>query len=341
MPSVAKPHRSARRRPLAVLLLGLAPLLTGPAAAEPALQTVAGTHVALVPPPGFAPSPRFSGFEHPDTHASILVVEMPPNAYAGVAAAFTPEVLATRGMTAAEQSRLTDLAQDNILVQATQTVGSLTVRKLLLLVAGDAVTVLVNGNVPIATEQPGDVDALLAAYRTLEIRAEAAPMALPFRLGYRGGFREHRRLAGQTVLYADTTQEADLTPTTPVFIVAPSLGNPVIADVKTAARRLFDAIDAVRGQVVTEETALMVDGLAGWEMLGAGAEASTGAPALLYQALLLDQGRYFRLVGTAPLADIETYAADFKRITRSFTRAEANAAASGAPAEPGPEPAAP
>jgi len=336
MTSTPRPRRGVPRligpllRRLALLLTTflLGPVVgSTPAAAQSTetqtdpLVAVAGTHVAMEPPPGFVVSQRFSGFEHPDTYASILVVEMPPEAYEGVSTAFTAEALATRGMEKASDGTIEALAERNLLVQAQQTVGSLTVHKMLLLVEGGPVTVLINGNLPIQTERSGDRAAMLAAYRTLEIRDTVLEMALPFALGHLGSFEEQQRLAGQTVLYAEPTEPDPGTPPPPLFIVAPSLGNPPIDDVEEAARLLFKSIDAVQGQVVTSEKALTVAGLPGWEIIGAGADARTGAPTLLYQAFLVDHGqhRYFRLIGTAPLGAEERYTAEFQKMTRGFS----------------------
>lgn len=61
------------------------------------LVAVPGTHVALAPPQGFTLARTFSGFENARGGSSITVEEMPPNAAADIAAAFSsPKGLTTR-----------------------------------------------------------------------------------------------------------------------------------------------------------------------------------------------------------------------------------------------------
>ena len=56
------------------------------AAAEPVV--VPGTTVALEPPPGFVSATSFAGFEHAASGSSIMVTELPREAYDRIAAAF-------------------------------------------------------------------------------------------------------------------------------------------------------------------------------------------------------------------------------------------------------------
>jgi hypothetical protein len=75
----------------AVVGLGLA------SSASAQLVAVPGTHVALAPPQGFTLARDFSGFENKRGGSSITVEEMPPNAAADIAAAFSsPKAVSTR-----------------------------------------------------------------------------------------------------------------------------------------------------------------------------------------------------------------------------------------------------
>ena len=85
------------RRPALSALAALALGAFAPAAlAEPV--RVPGTGVSMEPPEGFRPSEGFAGFEDPATSSSVLVVEMPPEAYAEIAPIFDSEELATESL---------------------------------------------------------------------------------------------------------------------------------------------------------------------------------------------------------------------------------------------------
>ena len=63
-----------------------------------------GSSVGLVPPAGLVASSNFSGFEDPAKGTSIVVTEMPVEAYATIAAKFNPEGLRETGIEAARTS---------------------------------------------------------------------------------------------------------------------------------------------------------------------------------------------------------------------------------------------
>lgn len=58
--------------------------------------------IGLVPPPGFSPATAFSGFQSPERNASIVIVEMPAEAYEQIAgtmnvATFEPSGYVAKG----------------------------------------------------------------------------------------------------------------------------------------------------------------------------------------------------------------------------------------------------
>src|SRR5215472_11207169 len=77
----------ARAAALAVLALAAAPAR----AADPVYPLA--SHVGLVAPGAMKPSERFRGFEDPVTGASILILEVPAQAYPEVEKQMTAEAL--------------------------------------------------------------------------------------------------------------------------------------------------------------------------------------------------------------------------------------------------------
>src|SRR3954447_22916637 len=85
----------------AVIALAITPAL----AANPIFPL--NSRVGLVPPAGFTPSAKFSGFENPEANAAILIVELPGEAFAELEKGFTNEALKARGMTVATREPVT------------------------------------------------------------------------------------------------------------------------------------------------------------------------------------------------------------------------------------------
>jgi hypothetical protein len=77
---------------LAGMMLAAAPAM----AADPVFPI--NSRIGMVPPPGFTPSTKFTGFENPQESAAILLLELPPEAYAEIEKGFTDTALKARGM---------------------------------------------------------------------------------------------------------------------------------------------------------------------------------------------------------------------------------------------------
>ena len=86
---------------MAVPLLVMAPAY----AADPVFPTA--SRIGLIPPAGFTPSTRFSGFENPQASALIALSELPADAYADVEKGFSDEALKARGWNAQLREPLT------------------------------------------------------------------------------------------------------------------------------------------------------------------------------------------------------------------------------------------
>ena len=121
---------------------------------ESELILVPGTGVSLLPPAGFVLSDQFSGLVNPDTLSSILIIELPPEAYSTLASTFssTPEDITAafaRQGTLIEVERVSTISIGETqvpLVIGTQTAGSQQVKKYFTLL-GEERTILLSFNV--------------------------------------------------------------------------------------------------------------------------------------------------------------------------------------------------
>src|SRR5579862_9161005 len=103
----------------ATMALATVALLAAPArAADPAFPLA--SHVGLVAPGGMQMSQAFRGFENRDASASIIIIEIPPQAYAGVEKQLTDEALKKEGMTEEKREAVTLKDGTGVLLSGTQ-----------------------------------------------------------------------------------------------------------------------------------------------------------------------------------------------------------------------------
>src|SRR5205809_808646 len=69
-------------------------------------QQAPNSRVVLDLPPGYPPSPLFSGFQNDSSGVSFVILEAPVTEYAKMAQGFTTEELAKRGITDVQQATL-------------------------------------------------------------------------------------------------------------------------------------------------------------------------------------------------------------------------------------------
>ena len=82
-----------------ILAIAGASLACGAAAQAADAVFPPASHVGLVAPATMTPSQNFRGFEDRAANASILILEMPAQAYEGVEKQLTPEALKKDGVT--------------------------------------------------------------------------------------------------------------------------------------------------------------------------------------------------------------------------------------------------
>src|SRR5258707_866525 len=103
-------------------------LLAAPArAADPAYPL--GSHIGLVVPGTMKPSTGFRGFEDRDAGASLLIIEIPPQAYADVEKQISTAALKSQGMTEDKRETLALKSGNGLLVSGDQALDNKKARK--------------------------------------------------------------------------------------------------------------------------------------------------------------------------------------------------------------------
>src|ERR1700755_1992144 len=86
---------------LCAVILTAAPLR----AAEPVYPT--GSRIGMVPPRGFMASKRFPGFEDDDTQSTIILIALPPQAFAEVETTMSADAVKKQGLVEDTRENLT------------------------------------------------------------------------------------------------------------------------------------------------------------------------------------------------------------------------------------------
>lgn len=297
-------RRPSRRPGFVTLLLVLVAPFLSPARAAEAVFPPAGS-LGLAPPKGMVPAKSFSGFED-RSGASIILVEMPPEAWDQIAGKLTPEALGATGFRVkGERQPLPVAGGEGFVMRGSQVANGLTYAKWVAVVRGASGTGLVTVQVPeMAARQVPDA-AVEAALGSIAFRPKASltdqVAALPFRVGDMAGYRPVAVIAGNGLLLTDGPKDVDPTREQPAIVVSPSLGKaPFPAGSESVvARRLFTGQKDTKDIAITAENRSRRGGAVVVHLRGTGIDTRTDRPLALTQTMVFDGPRYLRVIGFA------------------------------------------
>lgn len=293
-------------RPL-LRLAALLALLTAPLAAHAAEPVFpANASVGLVPPPGMTPARTFAGFEHP-TGASIVIAEMPPEAYPQLVERFTPEALRTTGFAARGAGEpLAVAGGEGRILRGSQAANGVTYTKWVAIVRGGPGTGLVTVQVPQAADAQVPGPAVEAALRTIGFRDPASLSdqiaALPYTVGDLGGLRPVRVFMGSGLLMTDGPKDVDPEGTQALAIVTPSMGQvavPAGGEDALARKAFLGGLPQIKDITVTGEDRSVRDGATVVRLQGTAKDSRSGRPLRVTQTMLFAKSGYLRLLGVA------------------------------------------
>lgn len=281
-------------------------------AAEPVFPPAGA--LGLAPPPGMSPAKAFTGFEH-RSGASIILVEMPAEAWGQIDGRFTPEALAATGFKVkGGREPLPVSGGEGFVLRGTQAANGLTYAKWVAVVRGAPGTGLVTVQVPEMAAKQVPAASVEAALRTIAFRAKASVAdqvaALPYAIGDTAGFRPAIVFAGNGLILTDGPKDVDPEREQPAIIITPSLGQAPVPEGAEAAfaRRLFTTQKDARDVAVTgEERSTRGDAVV-VRLRGTFTDAKNGRPMGTTQTMVFEDGRYLRVIGYADAAKADALA---------------------------------
>ncbi len=276
-------------------------LLCGSAWAQDA-QPVPGTSVTMVPPENFTPASAFSGFENQEEMASILIVEMPAQAYEEIRSALFSDVgsarkkFASKGIAVTDLKTLKGLSGTVRVVSGTQEAMGVTHNKWVALVQGEK-TVMITVQAPQDAE-PGEKEvfrALASVRLGGEPSREEKLAALPFTVKAAPPFRIVNTVAGSSVLLTAGELDVDPQGTQPLVVVATQLGDVTTADPHVLAKRLLAGSHRLENARIEKQESVRFAGGDGILLAGRAADGR-----LFRQYLTVGKDRYIRMVALMP-----------------------------------------
>jgi len=288
----------ARAAALAVLALAAAPAR----AADPVYPLA--SHVGLVAPGAMKPSERFRGFEDPVTGASILILEVPAQAYPEVEKQMTAEALKKQGMTEEKREDVTLKAGKGLLIVGEQVADAKKMRKWVFLATGAEVGAVIAVQVP--DEAKGkypDAD-VRTALMSMSVRT-SVPIAeqmrlLPISLDNLSGMRPFRMLPNGTLFLTNGAADPPDVAAAPLLIISVAPGGPQEpTDRANFARNLFTGLNDFKELRIVGTDMLRLDNQQTHEIQAEAKDVKSGAPMKLVQWVRFGNGAFIRFVGIA------------------------------------------
>lgn len=266
-----------------------------------------GSRIGLAPPPGLVPSKTFFGYEDPSNSVAMMLVALPPQAYADLDASVTAETLKRQGVTMESREALPLPSGKAFLVVGRQEVDNVKIRKWILVATSPTLTGFVTVQMPETATALYPDAAIRASLATLAFRA-AVPVdeqlgLLPFKVGELSGFRIAGVIPGRAVMLSDAPAGAPGSPDStnePHIFAAIAAGGPAqSADRDTFAREVFATLPNIREIRVTTSEPLRMAGQQGHQILASAKDASGTSPLTVVQWLRFGGGGYMQIVGIA------------------------------------------
>ncbi|MGI6245579.1 MAG: hypothetical protein ACOYJQ_07405 [Pseudochelatococcus sp.] len=282
-----------------------------------------GIGIGVVPPADMALSQRFPGFEDEARESAIMLVEMPPEMYAGVERDLRDPQREPDGFTLLRREAWPVEGGKGLLVEGRQEIDGKTVYKWVLARGTAAAAAAVTFQV---SEQARDVytdDVVLRTLRSLALRDAAALEAelatLPFVIGQPPAdgpaFRVSRVIANNSAMLTlgpkDLVQGAEQ----PVIVIGG--GTAAIAgalEQDRFARQAFAGLTSIRNMQIRRGEGVTHGGVAWHEIEADAQDEGTGARVRVMQAIRFDRTRFIRFVVVARQGAWDEAAAYFKHL---------------------------
>jgi hypothetical protein len=299
------------------LMIAIHPLL--PTTARADAVAVSGTHVAIVPPPGFSKADLFPGFQKAN-EASIMITEMPQAPYDQVSAGMNKEGLLTKGMTLLTRQDVKYGDRAGLLLSMSQTTrGTELLKWMGIFGGGDSTVLVVASYAKVLAKELGEP--LRASVLSARWSGGAAPGhydGLTFRVVESASLKIASRM-GNLLLLTLAGRKGVVKPEEPMLVVGSAMYNMRLGDLRTFAEaRIAKTAQAKDIRVVTGGE-INVGGLPAYEIQATALNLKTDLPLALYQVIIRSPDTYYIAQGMVGEANAKKYLPELRQVARSLT----------------------
>lgn len=279
---------------LAALTLSATPAF----AADPVFPT--NSRIGMTPPPGFAASTRFPGFENPTDKAVILLSDLPAEAFPEIEKGFTDEVLKSRGMTVKSREAITVKDGKGFVVTGPNE-GSNPKRYDTLMVAtvGGLTTIVSVQMVEAAQAKLTDKiikDALMTVAVRKDVPEAERLSVLPYKLSNLAKFRLIRAGQDGVAILTDGPNDAVEAVQQPFMLIGVTPGEAPKPEERDAfAKRLFGTAPGIKEVKITRAEPLRMGQAQGYEIVADAKDAKSGTDVTTVQWIRFGQTAHIQM----------------------------------------------
>jgi hypothetical protein len=304
-------------------------ILAAVVAAFPALAQVVtppGGRIGLEPPLGFTLATTFSGFENKATGTTIILTELPTEAFPEVRESFVGSnaagALAARGVRLIGVEQPQGTFKDAVLARAEQTTGTAPLDRLILVFPGPGFTGLITANRPRAAAS--SVPDTMLRKALLSAKASPTPIgdpiaALPFTFSEGPRLKVAQTQTGNSVVLDDKSIAKERP--RPLFVITRGQDEKPAATATERdafALRLLSSLQNFRNVAIVGQKPVTMAGLEGVEIEANALNAATNDTGVVLQIVLYEANGYYRLLGFVPDTMRDLYLPEFRAIAASF-----------------------
>jgi hypothetical protein len=280
---------------------------------------VSGTAISLVPPTGFKASTRFSGFEHGEVQASIMITEL-PGPFSEVGKMLMPEQLAKQRMTLAEKSDVVVNGDKAVLAYVSQRYAGEDFLKWMLIVGNESKTRMIVATFP-KDDETRFKDAMKAALLSTSWSNDAIDHFDGLRYTLQAA--EPLKLAGRVsnlLMFTETGQTRVASIDDALFVFGNSIADRDLANLRAFSEaRILQTARMSEIKIVSSK-AMKIAGLDAHEIVAEAKDTASRTPMLLYQSLIADDKTYYIAQGMVSAARGNAVLPHFKTTTASFKK---------------------
>ncbi len=275
--------------------------------------------VELPQPDGFEVSNQWQGLQNEATASAVVLMTLPAP-LSETTAGFTADRLQAAGMTLHEKTDATIAGKPGVLLNVTQTQEGVEFGKWLAAFGDKATTMIVTTYPKQLEAEMGDVmKSIIIGTRAIEVQRAAMGANVDFALGE----GTKLRLASDennTLLYTKDGTLPQKSPNDPLLVATKSLGRTQIPDIaRFALQRIQQTAGTKIGQIESNQPT-RIGQLQACETIATGTDASSNAPMLVYQMIILDTDCYFIFQGLVGADGRTEFLPEFQRMAKEFRR---------------------